>query len=281
VAAEQGRLVGVIAEPVQAPASRCCTLVANTLAFRHTGPGRLNVQAARQAAARGFSSARFDLPGIGDSAGPSLRILDRTDADLADAVAALAKIAEHISDRGLAERFVSTGICSGGLLALRAAAADARVLGVTAINPPALASAGAPLRATRRGAVAYEHAQTPSRHRHRNATTLRARLAEVQVLWRLAHWPESRAAARDLDRLAALDASVLLVLSRQEPLARMLSAPRLAAKLRGAGNLTVRYLETGDHFVRAPAAQELVLSALLDHLTELQSNATRTGAEAP
>lgn len=270
-----GSLVGVISEPLTRSASPCCALVANTLAFRHTGPGRLNVAVARRLAARGIASARFDLPGIGDSDGRSLAILERTAADQQAAVAALSAIADHVASLGIAERFLTTGICSGGLLALRAAAADRRVLAVAAVNPPALRSGRAPLAATRRGA--REQQGRPNRVA---TTRLRARLAEVRLLWQLAHWAETRAAAHDLNQLAGLDARILLVLSRQEPLARMLDTRRLATRLRRAANIELSHLDGGDHFVRAPSAQARVLELIVAHLADQHADTGRPDGRA-
>ncbi len=301
VATGAADLIGVISEPVASPTAPYSLLVANTLAFRHTGPGRLNVEAARRAAALGVAGARFDLPGIGDSDGGSFNIRERSDADQLAAVAALGSIADHMSACGLGDRFVISGVCSGGVLALLAAA-DPRVIGAVAVNPPALGRSSAPRRATVRGALAYD-ADSAAEHgpdkrssplpggagsatarlaqgRQLIAVRLRTRLAEVDALWRLAHLPETRAAVTHLHGLARVDARILLLMARQEPVARMLSARGPSAALRGCANVKLHHIDSADHFVRSAHAQEQVLSLLLDWLRGFEPE-PRPAAAAP
>lgn len=106
----QGGLVGVLTEPDPgreregAPA-----LVVSNVGLNHRpGPNRLYVDLARSLAARGFSTLRFDLSGLGDSA-------PRRDApsDLGRAVLDVSEAMDHLAHKRGARSFALMGICSG------------------------------------------------------------------------------------------------------------------------------------------------------------------------
>lgn len=94
-----------------------------------SGPNRLYTRMARRLAKLGIDSLRFDLSGIGDSAARSDGQSYRQGAlrDVRDAL-------DFLSSTKLYSGFVLVGLCSGADLAMRAALADRRVVGLVQID---------------------------------------------------------------------------------------------------------------------------------------------------
>jgi alpha/beta superfamily hydrolase len=136
------RLFGVLAEPLNQPSPLGAILL--TAGSRpHTGPCRLWVTIARQWAARGVPTLRFDMPGIGDSHGQS----DAADASKfcelmplsrPEYLRATSAALDMLASRGLPERFLLVGFDSGAYWALHSALNDERVAAAIMFNPPAL-----------------------------------------------------------------------------------------------------------------------------------------------
>ncbi len=90
----------------------------------HVGPFRLHVELARQLAAQGWASARFDAPGIGDSVAAARQMpVEVLRADLGVLQAATG-----------CSQFVIGGICSAADLAWATAQADPRVRGIVMLD---------------------------------------------------------------------------------------------------------------------------------------------------
>ncbi len=124
-------LVGIWCEPSTPPTGEPLPTVVflNSGLIHRAGIGRLHVRTARALAELGFTSLRFDLSGIGDSAKP------RTVGSLADVVAADVDAAlAFAAKRAPAEQVVLVGLCSGARDAFDAALRDPRVEGVVAID---------------------------------------------------------------------------------------------------------------------------------------------------
>lgn len=134
----EGHLVGVLARPAASepgttsPGARPTMLFLNAGVIHRVGPHRLHVTLARRLAARGLSSLRLDLSGIGDSrAVPgSLSFRESAVADVCTAM-------DWLGANHGAESFVLFGLCSGADNALATASADKRVTGLVLIDPPA------------------------------------------------------------------------------------------------------------------------------------------------
>jgi pimeloyl-ACP methyl ester carboxylesterase len=127
-------LVGVLTEAAgpdaeKQAAHRPVMLFFNAGLLHRIGPHRIQVQLARRLASRGFSSLRFDLSGVGDSApGPEhLPPLEAARADTSDAMDLLA------ADCG-ASTFVLMGLCRGAANAFEIACSDPRVTGLVLID---------------------------------------------------------------------------------------------------------------------------------------------------
>jgi alpha-beta hydrolase superfamily lysophospholipase len=283
----EGRLVGIISEPAAAERAPYCLVVVNAGELRHTGPNRIFVEMARRAAAMGVPMARFDLPGIGDSDGNPVRTFERTVENDADSLAVLEQLNDHLQRLGVADRFVPVGLCLGGYLAMHTALTDERSVGAICINPPTFRWTSVQQNTLRRGlaAVAPE-AMTPAGGKHvpqlleplaawaertLRSVNLRARrqLAHSRILWRLTHHRGIVDACATLDQFAGGHVRLLLLLSEDETLLRLLEQPKLAAKLRRCSNIEVERLPTHDHVLRSLWSQEKALERVGVALAEL------------
>jgi alpha-beta hydrolase superfamily lysophospholipase len=129
------RLVGILAEPADAPASDLALVLLNAGAIRRTGPGRMWVELARRWAARGVPTLRIDLAGIGDGSGP--RPAPTTVADLyaPEYVAQVRAAIDALARRVGARRFALLGLCAGAYLSFHTALDDDRVSQIVLLNP--------------------------------------------------------------------------------------------------------------------------------------------------
>ena len=133
-----GRLFGVLAEPVDAARAGLCAVFLNAGAVRRTGPNRIWVEAARRWAARGVPALRIDLEGIGDADGDANRYRDVTQFYVPELVDQVTAILDMLQARGLGDRFLLTGLCSGGYWAFQAAVREHRVSAALLVNSGAL-----------------------------------------------------------------------------------------------------------------------------------------------
>lgn len=131
---EDGRLFGVLCEPVTAAPGRPVLLIVNAGRNSHVGWARSGVQLARELAAQGIASLRMDLAGIGDGrdrpgSDDSLDAVlynRANDPQVRDAVDLL--VARDYGD------VTMLGACSGAYLALHQAARDERIGGLVLVN---------------------------------------------------------------------------------------------------------------------------------------------------
>ena len=135
-----GALTAVIALPEDADPrdAGLCAVLLNAGAVRRIGPNRLWVEIARRWAARGVPTVRLDFAGIGDADGDdtawSATEMFYDPTTLAQLIGAL----DRLQEQGLGDRFVVSGLCSGGYWALQGALADDRVVAALPVNPGAL-----------------------------------------------------------------------------------------------------------------------------------------------
>lgn len=118
-------LAGVLSLPHACAANTPVVVLCNTGRNPHTGWARSWVHMARQLAADGIPSLRFDIAGVGDSPPlpnppPELLYNDVSLPQLGDAIT---QLLERLGPRPV----VLVGNCSGGYLAFHHAKADARV----------------------------------------------------------------------------------------------------------------------------------------------------------
>ncbi len=124
-------LVGVITDRADTEASSQLpgVILLNSGIVHRVGLNRLHVKLARNLAARGFVTIRFDFSGIGDSPARQDNLPFRK-SSVSETQEAMNYLA---ATRGI-DRFVVMGICSGAGIALRVACVDPRVVGVVPVN---------------------------------------------------------------------------------------------------------------------------------------------------
>lgn len=127
-----GHLAGVVCRPERAAATDVVVVIPNAGFIHHVGPWQLHVDLARQLAAAGFPSLRFDLSGLGDSEQPRRKesVSARKHSDLRDAMGLAT------AETG-ARRVVMAGLCSGAVDSHLAALAEEQVSGAVLLDPPA------------------------------------------------------------------------------------------------------------------------------------------------
>ncbi len=120
-----GTLIGVVTTPDGPVRAQVACLFFNMGGDHRIGPRRINVKLARQLAAHGVCSIRFDLSGLGDSVAPSdaAPFAIQSVKDLQDAMT-------HLEETLDIHRFVVMGLCSGAPSAMTVAATDPRVAGL-------------------------------------------------------------------------------------------------------------------------------------------------------
>ncbi len=126
------RLVGVLSAPVAPTLSRGLHVVLlNSGLIHRVGPSRMHVLLARDLAAAGIPTLRFDLSGVGDSERQpdAITLQESVEQDISAALAYLS--AEHG-----AEYFVLAGLCSGAYDAFHAAQQDSRIASVVLLDIP-------------------------------------------------------------------------------------------------------------------------------------------------
>jgi hypothetical protein len=96
------------------------------------------VELARRWAARGVPTLRIDLAGIGDADGDLESLREDEGFYTSRFVGETRKVLDALAARGLPDRFVLAGLCSGAYWSLHAALQDERVVGAYMVNSRAL-----------------------------------------------------------------------------------------------------------------------------------------------
>ncbi len=130
-----GPLPGILHVPDAPTPLRCCVIMLSAGQLGRAGPQRLYVNAARHWAGCGIASLRLDLAGVGDSPLDN----DQRHFDGHRPEEATAAVGYACDVLGYEAVFLQ-GLCAGARVALKGAAADARVAGVLAWSCPALSS---------------------------------------------------------------------------------------------------------------------------------------------
>jgi alpha-beta hydrolase superfamily lysophospholipase len=136
IARDDGSLLGVLAAGESS--APVCAVLLNAGALRHIGPNRMWVETARRWAARGVPTLRIDLAGIGDSDGDAGSLERDEGLYVPRYVTQTIEVLDALGERGLPQRFVLAGLCSGAYWSFQAALEDDRVAAAFMINPRAL-----------------------------------------------------------------------------------------------------------------------------------------------
>lgn len=125
---ETKSLVGIVSDPPDA--SNNIGFIFLNAGFTHrVGPQRMSVRFARDLADMGFTCLRFDHGGIGDSR-RRMDSIPFAEAAIEDGIAAM----DFLQATRSISRFIVAGVCWGADNAVRVCEADARVVGVMAVD---------------------------------------------------------------------------------------------------------------------------------------------------
>jgi Serine aminopeptidase, S33 len=124
-------MVGIVAEPFSAASPPgLAVLLLNAGIVHRVGPNRMNVLLARDLAAAGIVSLRFDMSGLGDSQG-------RKDAmtPIQSAMADIGEALDWLEANEKIRNAILFGLCSGADHAILYASGDRRVIGMVLLDP--------------------------------------------------------------------------------------------------------------------------------------------------
>jgi pimeloyl-ACP methyl ester carboxylesterase len=278
-----GGLFGVVSESPRAERAPVCAVLLNGGALRHIGPSRTWVEIARRWAARGVPTVRIDMPGIGESDGDasepvpdaSFYTPQRTEQTLA--------ILDRLAERGLPDRFVLGGLCSGAYWSLHAALADARVRGALMINLYSVFwSAELVAERDTKESLGALRGRAWRRLVNRDLTAAQAKTALAAIrpsqLRSSAGNPVERSQSQEIerafDRLREQGTHGLMLFSRGEGLYDQLVRLGFFQQIDRWPNLSIEQLPTSDHMFRAIWVQRHVhglLDAALERVLESES----------
>ncbi len=131
---DSGPLVGLLAEPVTGVRFDLGLITHNAGALRRTGPNRMWTGMCRRWAARGVPTLRFDLEGIGDSAGRFVSQAERRPEQDERIIDSRIAVADALQRDQIAGSFVGVGLCLGAYWEMKSAIRDQRVRGIVQIN---------------------------------------------------------------------------------------------------------------------------------------------------
>jgi dienelactone hydrolase len=270
IAQDFGNLSGVLTTP-QEGQSPLCLVMLNAGAIRRIGPNRMWVEAARRWAQHGVSSLRLDVEAIGESDGDVAPYADDNalyvDALIPQVKAALA----DLSQRGVADRFVTAGLCAGAYWGMYVGLDDPRVTATLMFNSRGIVwDTG--LAASRDLRRAFSQKLTWTRIRH-NVTGPRLKAVARWLLGMPARWlGRRRGGAQDasvqdrvsqvMHRMQASPLRCVFVFSVAEPLEEELVAGGWLPAIEDWPNVTVTRLAVRDHTLRPLMAQQQAHAAI-------------------
>ncbi|HUB75434.1 MAG TPA: hypothetical protein VL977_00180, partial [Solirubrobacteraceae bacterium] len=253
-----GATLGVLSEPTAGARADLCAVLLNAGALRRIGTNRMWVETARRWAAQGVPALRVDLEAIGDSDGDDRALRDINVFYAQRNVDAVLELLAQLRARGIAERFVLVGFCASAYSSLHAALADPSVSAVFSVNQytffwaaglaeertfeqiASVLRGGVIRRLRSRGLSRDELGRIRGALRHR----LRAGRPSVESA-------QAQAVRGVLDRLRERGTTLLLLLSRKEPLYPQLEQLGVLEQPSRWPNVTMARLPTADHMLRA------------------------------
>lgn len=278
-------LFGVLCRPPGDDQPGSVVLLGNCGSSPRYGPARFHVFIARQLAAAGIASLRFDFAGLGESSlaesGTETHIYETgRSADVSAAIDALASLGYR--------NFIAAGVCSGGYHAWLATLDDTRIGTVLMVNPAVFAwregqSLDALVHTGSRSTRAYLATMSnghgwkrlASRHGLRHA----ARTARVVVARHLTAAIGNGAALvglpigstvpfRAMQQLSRRGVRVLVVMAAGDAGADLLTVHfgRKGRRLARLPGVTVKMMPDIDHAVTRRAMQETVVEVVLEFL---------------
>jgi dienelactone hydrolase len=252
----RGRIFGVLAEPAAGEPVPVCVVFLGAGALPHTGPNRSWVDLSRTWAARGIPSLRIDFAGVGESDGEEPELVE--DESFYDVWrdGEVKAILDQLQQRGVANRFVLGGLCSGAYRSVRRALVDPRVRGLLLLNLYAFEwSHELVAERGRRESIARGIPNARGHAIDREFFSKAMGYARPDRAWRLirrsAERDQKRAVVEALDQLRDQQVQTLLLLGTVEPLLAQFERQGLTEQLRRWPNLTLDRPPSGDHMYRA------------------------------
>ncbi len=279
-----GRMFGVACEPIEARRDLTAVLF-NAGALRHIGPHRFYVELARRWTARGVSTVRVDLCGIGeaeDGDGGQLTNFGLNDPIRIPQVLA---VLEHLRDRGSPPRFILVGLCSGAFCALHGALADPTVVAAVMVNLNAFQySDELAAERNRRASAAALRGNLVTRvtrgRLRREHLVLGVRSFSPRNLRRIGHSLEAQQGPDielAFDQLREAGTQLTFMFSRGEPMDAQLERGGQWGQLERWPNIALERLPTREHLFRALWLQGLAHDAMdraLDRVLARGGNGT-------
>ncbi len=267
---EFGNLSGILTTPKEG-GQPVCIVMLNAGAIRRIGPNRMWVEAARRWAARGVPSLRIDVEAIGEADGDVSPYADDNALYVDKLVPQVKSAIAHLAQQGVAERFVTAGLCAGAYWAMYAGLEDPRVTAALMFNSRGIVwDTG--ISASRDLRRAFSQKLTWARIRH-NVTGPRLRA----VLRLLLAMPGRRRARRRgggdaatlqdrvngvMRQIQASPLRSVFLFSAAEPLEEELVNGGWLPQIEDWPNVTVTRIAVRDHTLRPLMAQQEAHAAL-------------------
>lgn len=270
----KGELFAILTEPLTTPSRGVCAIFLGGGAVPHCGPNRCWAEAARRWASWGVPSVRVDLSGIGEAAGADPELLSDANFYAPWRQEEVVGVCDGLQERGVADRFVLGGLCSGAYRSLQGALGDQRIVGALLIN--LYAFSWSPELVTERGrrnAVTTRFSVLVRQPFSREYLIKALRYIRPDNAWRLLRRSVERRqreiTVQALDELNRRDVETLLLLGRNEPLLAALDRQRLIAEASRWPSLTIERIPSRDHMFRASELQRYVHERLDAAMTRI------------
>lgn len=272
-----GNLSGILTTPA-ADAQPLCVVMLNAGAIRRIGPNRMWVEAARRWAARGVPSLRLDVEAIGEADGAVLPYGDDNALYVDELIPQVKEAIAFLGQRGVAERFVTVGLCAGAYWAMHAGLDDPQVTAALMVNSRGIVwDTG--ISASRDLRRAFSQKLTWARIRD-NVTGPRLRAVLRLLLSLPGRWLARRRGGTEasslqdrvnqvMRRMQAAPLRSHFLFSAGEPLEEELINGGWLPQIESWPNVTVTRVAVRDHTLRPLMAQEAAHAAL-DHALEAE-----------
>jgi alpha/beta superfamily hydrolase len=264
------RLSGVLTTPSR-PGGRAAVVFLDSGAVRRIGPNRMWVEAARRSAARGVTTLRLDIEGVGDADGevaPYAQAAALHDPKLTKQVSVAL---DFVIERTGMDGVILVGLCSGAYWALHTMLENPRAKGCVLVNARVFFYRVG-LRASRDVRRVTEDPLSWERLR-RNVTGARLAAARRWVLAapsrRLALWRHGAEAGsykqqvgEVVRRIGESGKPAALIFSAREPLDEELAQFGWLAEMQSWPASYIERIAVDDHTIRPIRSQRQLLDAL-------------------
>lgn len=290
-------LFGILSEPDQPPpVDRPTIVLLNAGAAYRIGPGRMNVEMARQLASHGFRCLRLDLCGLGDSV--TTEAASENDSYPSTAFRDIRLALDYLRRQKGSRRFVLMGLCSGAYAAFQSAAqfTDSDLVECILINPltyywrDGMSLETAPTLELIREHYYLNSAFQPAKWlrllsgrsqigihgalrlvaQRLGVTDRRSRARSSESGAREPSHPATEDLTGDLKSVLGFNRQLTMFFSTSDPGHNILmyQAGRQARKMLRRGQMTARFIDGADHTFSRQTARKKLFSAVLEHLRQ-------------